>query len=311
MVQRRRHRRWQARRQCCRSARQLACDVSWRASSAGTVRAGISISISRIADVAADDAWVPLETALQQRRTAAGVRRGNSAPVRLALEDGGERVRTRFAAGTRVPGEHLVTARSRTPRCPRACRPACPRACSGRHVRGGAENHAGLRHARTGHRRRIVQRSRRCCRAGSIAFAKPKSSTFTVPSARTLMLAGFRSRWMMPCSCAASSASAICFAIGSASSSGIGAARDAIRERRRPRPAPSRARRCRRSLRGRRCARCSDGSARRALRLRAGSGRGDRISRDRRRQDLDRDWRFSFVSSRGTPRPCRPRRSGR
>ena len=30
--------------------------------------------------------------------------------------------------------------------------------------------------------------------AGSIAFAKPKSSTFTVPSGRTLMLAGFRSR---------------------------------------------------------------------------------------------------------------------
>ena len=30
--------------------------------------------------------------------------------------------------------------------------------------------------------------------AGSIAFANPKSSTFTVPSARTLMFAGFRSR---------------------------------------------------------------------------------------------------------------------
>ena len=57
--------------------------------------------------------------------------------------------------------------------------------------------------------------------AGSIAFASPKSSTFTVPSARTLMFAGFRSRWMIPCSCAASSASAICFAIGNASSSGI------------------------------------------------------------------------------------------
>ncbi len=42
-----------------------------------------------------------------------------------------------------------------------------------------------------------------------------------MPSARTLMFAGFRSRWMIPCSCAASSASAICFAIGSASSSGI------------------------------------------------------------------------------------------
>ena len=78
------------------------------------------------------------------------------------------------------------------------------------HVRGRAENQrrprviAGVvivgdcEHAR---RRRAV---------GSSAFASPKSSTFTVPSGRTLMLAGFRSRWMMPCSCAASSASAIC-----------------------------------------------------------------------------------------------------
>ena len=56
---------------------------------------------------------------------------------------------------------------------------------------------------------------------GSIAFASPKSSTFTVPSGRTLMFAGLRSRWMIPCSCAASSASAICLAIGSASSTGI------------------------------------------------------------------------------------------
>ena len=30
--------------------------------------------------------------------------------------------------------------------------------------------------------------------AGSIAFASPKSSTFTVPSGRTLMFAGFKSR---------------------------------------------------------------------------------------------------------------------
>ena len=57
---------------------------------------------------------------------------------------------------------------------------------------------------------------------GSSALANPKSSTLTVPSSRTLMLAGFRSRWMIPCSCAASSASAICFAIGKASSSGMG-----------------------------------------------------------------------------------------
>ena len=66
--------------------------------------------------------------------------------------------------------------------------------------------------------------------SGCASLARPKSSTFTVPSGRTLMFAGFRSRWMMPCSCAASSASAICFAIGSASSSGIAPARDPLRE---------------------------------------------------------------------------------
>jgi hypothetical protein len=35
---------------------------------------------------------------------------------------------------------------------------------------------------------------------GSSALASPKSKTFTVPSGRSVMLAGFRSRWMMPAS---------------------------------------------------------------------------------------------------------------
>ena len=33
--------------------------------------------------------------------------------------------------------------------------------------------------------------------SGSYAFANPKSSTFTLPSAVILMLASFRSRWMI------------------------------------------------------------------------------------------------------------------
>ena len=65
---------------------------------------------------------------------------------------------------------------------------------------------------------------------GSSAFARPKSSTFTVPSGRSLMLAGFKSRWMTRCSCADSSASAICAAICSASSSRNRSARDALCE---------------------------------------------------------------------------------
>ena len=57
---------------------------------------------------------------------------------------------------------------------------------------------------------------------GSSVFARPKSSTFTVPSGRSFTFAGLRSRWTIPSSWAASSASAICRAIGSASSTGIG-----------------------------------------------------------------------------------------
>ena len=49
-------------------------------------------------------------------------------------------------------------------------------------------------------------------------------------SGRTFTLEGFKSRWMMPCSCAASSASAICFANTSASS-GEWVRADPVRER--------------------------------------------------------------------------------
>ena len=47
----------------------------------------------------------------------------------------------------------------------------------------------------------------------SHAFARPKSSTFTLPSGVSLTLAGLRSRWTIPFSWASSSASAICRAI--------------------------------------------------------------------------------------------------
>ena len=67
--------------------------------------------------------------------------------------------------------------------------------------------------------------------AGSSAFARPKSRTFTVPSGRSLMFAGFRSRWMTPCSCAASSASEICPRDRQGFADRNRALRDAIRER--------------------------------------------------------------------------------
>ena len=52
------------------------------------------------------------------------------------------------------------------------------------------------------------------------ALARPKSSTFTLPSGVSLTFAGLRSRCTMPFSCASSSASASCFATSVASSTG-------------------------------------------------------------------------------------------
>ena len=57
----------------------------------------------------------------------------------------------------------------------------------------------------------------RAISATPLAFASPKSSTFTTPSGVIMTLVGFRSRWMMPFSWAASSASTIWRAMARAS----------------------------------------------------------------------------------------------
>ena len=124
---------------------------------------------------------------------------------------------------------------------------------------------------------------------GSSALARPKSSTFTVPSDRSLMFAGLRSRWTMPASCAASRASAICRAIGSASSTGMAPrvkrcgqvlAFDELHDERRG---------CRPHARSRRPGQCAGGSVTRASSPRARTGQSIRVRRHRRGQDLDRD----------------------
>ena len=46
------------------------------------------------------------------------------------------------------------------------------------------------------------------CTGGAIAFARPKSRSFT-PDFVSITLPGFKSRWTIPCRCALSSASAI------------------------------------------------------------------------------------------------------
>ena len=106
------------------------------------------------------------------RRGVVGRQRG---PVRLALEDARERVGHRVALERAVGPSASRTARSRTPRCPCACRPparapapgSCRPAC-----RGSARppcRRASRTAAASGHRSRSDAPS---------VLARPKSSTF-------------------------------------------------------------------------------------------------------------------------------------
>ena len=153
---------------------------------------------------------VALETTREQSTYLIRRGGGQRCPIRIVTRDCGQRVGNRLAREHRPAGKHLVEHAAERPDVGAAgrqahlapvrgsCRPRVPRMTPdcvawtvGEFV---ASRASSLQH-------------------GSIAFASPKSSTFTVPSGRTLMFAGFRSRWTIPCSCAASRASATCRAI--------------------------------------------------------------------------------------------------
>ena len=132
---------------------------------------------------------------------------------------------------TRLAPSASRTTRIRTPRCRSACRPPCPvpvlDSCRQR-CRGSLPPCVIAGVVIVGDCDTLGDEPS----VGSIALARPKSNTFTMPSRRTLMFAGFKSRWMIPCSCAASSASAICFAMDRASSTRNRPLRDSLGERR-------------------------------------------------------------------------------
>ena len=148
--------------------------------------------------------------------------------------DAGSAVHSRLLVNRRADRRHHVVAverararrasrraRSRRPRCPRACRPvsrapargSCTRRCRASCRR---RHRPVRRSSATSRARRRGARSRR-----RVEFGEPEVQHLHGAVGRTLMFAGFRSRWMIPWSCAASSASAICRAMASASSSGI------------------------------------------------------------------------------------------
>ena len=161
-------------------------------------------------------------------------------------------------------------------------------------------------------RRRLRDVSGRQTPAGFDRLRQTEVEHLYNASGRTLMFAGLKSRWMMPCSCAASSASAICLAIGSASSSGI-APRAMRCAGRRPRRVPSRAPARRRILRDRGCAAMfgwfSDASI---CGFALETARTDQGRWRTSGQDLDRDVAFQLrVASRDRPAPSPLRRSAR
>ena len=93
-----------------------------------------------------------------------------------------------------------------------------PRACSGLMNSGVPTISPGRESDITS----VGERDMSPANGSSIALARPKSRTLTLPSGVILMFAGFRSRWMTPFSCATSSASAICDAMRSESATGSG-----------------------------------------------------------------------------------------
>ena len=133
---------------------------------------------------------------------------GHGAPIGLARQDGGDDVGHGVAGKRGAAREHFVKHNAERPDVGAPVNGLAPGLLGG-HVGRRAENHAGRRDVAPS-----WSASWRHPAAGPAAarsaFANPKSSTFTVPSARTLMLAGFRSRWTTPASCAPSSAAAIC-----------------------------------------------------------------------------------------------------
>ena len=172
-----------------RHRRGESCNDPWQPSPAADasrhsygVRLVVKIR-SCIADVAEAHDGRPSRDSANQ---GAHARRHHGGRVgRGPCQHGGERVPMTSSPSNAGGPSASRRARSRTPRCRRACRPAVPVACSGAMYAAVPSDHARC-HCRRRHRRR-ARSALGATRglAGSSALASPKSSTFTVPSGRT------------------------------------------------------------------------------------------------------------------------------
>ncbi len=144
----------------------------------------------RVGDVVEAARRVLLEAPAQKNPNPLRRFRRQLVPVGLRLEDGGQRVGDRVAA-ERLPAGQALEEHATEGEDVGALVEGPPTSLLGAHVRGGAQDDAGLRSG--GQRGRPGQVPEAPLPAMS-GRASPKSSTLTEPSERTMTLAGFRSR---------------------------------------------------------------------------------------------------------------------
>ena len=245
-------------------------------------------------------------------RTAAGVSRGSASQSGSRSRKRGERVGDRLRRRTGAAPSAFRTAHTRRPRCPCACRPSvrapvrgsCRPACRGCVPSAGAAERG----------RRTPGSARRSDPAPSFGQAEVEDLTrtsFDRPSSapcRT-MLAGFRSRWTMLCSCAASSPAAICGA-GRAPGKRQRPAHEPLSQRRSFDQLQHQLGRRRRNLPARKSRRCADGSAPPAAALRARSREALGISSEGAGRILMATSRPSLLSRARYTSPMPPTPSG-
>ena len=183
----------------------------------GRLGARFAVEIqARVADISQAPLRILLETALEQPANGGRCRGPQRGEIDVAFDDLRDDVGECGRPRTRVVPDSISYSTQPNAQMSVRLSTGSPRACSGLMYAGVPAIMPGLAERRD----RAAHASSAWLRARSNAFARPKSSTLTVPSALSAMLDGFRSRWMTPCSCAASRAAAICRAISSAS--GIG-----------------------------------------------------------------------------------------
>ena len=145
---------------------------------------------TRVADVAQPQLLILLQAATQQAPDAA--RRLGGQPMPIGRRTSAHRRASRSPCRLQTRDAQPASRRGRHPNAhtsePRSASPADR--LLWRHVRGRPQN----RSERRRHESSGIRTDPWPSPAAARAFARPKSSTFTLPSGRILMFAGFRSR---------------------------------------------------------------------------------------------------------------------